>query len=213
MLTKKKRHISARCKQTISAIIVLTAVILMLLLAFVHYEQENETNTYTETGLIRDVERAGSTHRKWVRFCMNGKDYYYTVFGSGKNMNAILSEFQQAEQQKQVVTLSVTDELEFHHLLHTINRGKVVAAYSENGLCISIDAHNQDQRFRQILWLVLAAMTLVIFVAWKVLLWRLDQSAQPKRPQKRRINQRVRNKNSVGTQEKAPQEATPKAEK
>lgn len=174
-MSKKRENTYAKpyYKEIISNIAVCVLTLLMLLLAFVHYDQENINNTYSEAGMIYNVERVNAKNRRWIMFRMNGEDYYYTLLGTEHEV--ILSEFLQAEQQGQKVTLTITNELEFHHLLHTGTRKKVVAIYCDNGIDISMEAHNNDQRFRQVLWLVIAFFVFATYVLYKSFLCLLGK--------------------------------------
>lgn len=176
---KKKQYTKQYYKEKLSNITVGVVIILMLLLALVHYDQENSKNTYNETGKIYNVERINAKNRRWIMFCMNGEDYYYTL--SATDHEVVLSEFLQAEQQCQKVTLSITDELEFHHLLHTGLRKKVVAIYCDKGINISMEAHNHDQRFRQALWIVIAFFVFATYVFYKSILFLLGKKRKSKK--------------------------------
>lgn len=170
---KKKPYAKQRYKDVLLSITVCVLIILMLLFAVIHYDQESNRNTYTETGRIYHVERVNAKNRRWIMFCMNGEDYYYTLLGDKHEL--VLSEFLQAEQQGQEVTLRITNELEFHHLLHTGSRKKVVAINCDKGLNISMEAHNHDQRFRQVLWMAIAFFVLAIYIFYKSFLFLLGR--------------------------------------
>lgn len=173
-MSKKKKHRAFLWKNLLSDLLVITVVAALVLLALIHYDQETPQNTYTESGIIYDVEEIRGKNQRWTAFSMNGQRYYYRALGSGSAK--MIDQFQRVEDEKLQVTITITDEVNYSHLLDALGKKKVVAVQSAGDLNIPIEQHNKDQRFRQIFYLALATLILGIFLLWKIHFWWISKS-------------------------------------
>lgn len=166
---------NSNCKVglTIRSVLVLVALALTTFYGFVHFDQENERNTFSEKRVITDYEihhlRGGTL---FINFSCENNDYYFVDCDG-----AIPNSFQQSFSQKKSFYSETFEQLIKEHSqvqlistnekepLHAYGHGRVhvVEIKHEDETLLSIEGHNKNQRFKQKVLFVIVVIGLFFF--------------------------------------------------
>ena len=156
---KRKFHISwGYC-------LALAIVILIFCVAFIHFDNENESNTRSVTGVISNVEYDDDKAKAWAHFEINGESYYYQFYNRSKAKEDFKN-FETLVNDKTEVTVAVSDEKDLLRMFLDFNGAdRVVSIKSENQTYFDIALHNKQQTEDRIICIVFASVLLVGTVA------------------------------------------------
>lgn len=166
MKQKKKRKIRFLWGYFLAIVI----VTLILLVAFIQFDNESENNTKSVTGTITNLEYDDDRAKAWARFEINCESFYYQ-FHDRANAREDFKTFETLANDKTVVTIAVTDEKDFLRMFFDFNGAdRAVLVESDSQTCFDINLHNKQQTEDRIICIVIASVILVGTVAWFVLM-------------------------------------------
>ena len=166
----------------------LVIVILIFCVAFVQFDNENDSNTRSVTGVITNAEYDDDRAKAWVRFEINGESLYYQFYDRAKAKEDFKA-FEVFANDKTVITVAVTEEKDFLRMFFDFNGAdRAVSVESDTQTYFDIGLHNKQQTEDRIICIVIASVILVGTVTWFVLMeiYLGDRSGKKKKKQAKR---------------------------
>ena len=163
-------------------------VVLIFCAAFVQFDNENERNTRSVTGIITNAKYDDDRAKAWARFEINSESFYYQFYDRATAKEDFKT-FEALANDKKVVTIAVTEEKDFLRMFFDFNGAdRAVSVESDSQTCFDIDLHNKQQTEDRIICIVIASVILVGTVAWFVLMeiYLGDRSGKKKKKQAKR---------------------------
>jgi hypothetical protein len=142
--------------------------IIALCMIFIHFDDENSSNTYTISGVITDVVLHGG-RTNVIEFKIDGTQCYYSLADSGwTSREDILGECERLSQSGEIVTALISEDLDFNRLEFNL---RVVGIVDEKDDCFSLESHNARQRLNRIAFSIAPTVILLskIYLQLKIL--------------------------------------------
>lgn len=147
-----KQKILLKTRLLSNFICVFLLALSIFLIAVIHFDNENENNTYSFISKIANVQyhSLGGAKGSYITFNANDDSYYIDC--SREEYDSIRS----IEQHKTDVEIIVTKEKEYLRYLWLFDFEQVVEIKDSNNVHISIQKHNQDQSLFRIVLIIVA---------------------------------------------------------
>ena len=142
--------------------------IMALFMIFIHFDDENSSNTYTISGVVTDVVLHGG-RTNVIEFKIDGIQCYYSLADSGwTSKEDVLGEYERLSQSREIVTVLISEDLDFNRLEFNL---RVVGIVGEKDDCFSLESHNARQRLNRIAFSIVPTVILLskIYLQLKIL--------------------------------------------
>ena len=171
-----KRNTKRKVAFSIRNVLILVFLISVTLYSFIHFDQENESNTFSRTEIITDYEihhlRGGTIY---INFSCQDKKYFF-VDCEGSIPDKLQRSFSQKitfysemfegfVNNQEKVLLTSTKEKDLTHV-YGHGRSHVVEIKLNDKTVLSIEGHNRSQRFKQRVLFVTISIC-CLFVIWR----------------------------------------------